>query len=538
MTKPRDLATLGGGFTQSGTGAIQRTVENKLKDTVSVKDFGAVGDGVTDDTAAFLAAIATIPSASSITISANGTPSAASVQTIEIPAGLYKITQTLLFTDKAPCVIKGCGFKILNGAAPTNLLWYGSSSQPMIKIDGGIGVCLNNIRFIGRGIAGYGLLLTRSNASYGRGGCEHSNLSITGCTIAGIQIGLADYPNLDQTDNVLFTNTAIHGCYDGLVSANQNNLNIEFVNLSIAASYPPTGITPRRGISLLEGGITVRGYYCGGFIGQDFSDYCVYLENAYINIIGGYTETEKFLKASSATIKGQIVTSTVVGFNHYQATVTGGVGGIDWNQAGNTLTWIGGRACQNIVEGANSGGIYFTNTRFNNVPAWTGKTAKSAAVNCNVIRTSNPSEAYTMNWQGLGGTSSCNTARDYWISNNLQLRDSNFFGYTTGDSAGIRIVDGSIKMYQALGSSGPAYNSNYSSFTQFFDAGYSATSGVGRYIGDGDNKFKWQAAAPVAGSWTKGDIVYNLLPASGGYVGWVCTVSGTPGTWKTFGLIS
>jgi len=45
MTKPRDLATLGGGFTQSGTGAIQRTVENKLKDTVSVKDFGAVGDG-------------------------------------------------------------------------------------------------------------------------------------------------------------------------------------------------------------------------------------------------------------------------------------------------------------------------------------------------------------------------------------------------------------------------------------------------------------------------------------------------------------
>jgi len=50
MTKPRDLADLGGGFVQTGTGAVQRQVEEKLKDTVSVRDFGAVGDGVADAT--------------------------------------------------------------------------------------------------------------------------------------------------------------------------------------------------------------------------------------------------------------------------------------------------------------------------------------------------------------------------------------------------------------------------------------------------------------------------------------------------------
>ena len=39
-------------YNQGGTGASSRTVENKLQESVSVEDFGAVGDGVTDDTAA------------------------------------------------------------------------------------------------------------------------------------------------------------------------------------------------------------------------------------------------------------------------------------------------------------------------------------------------------------------------------------------------------------------------------------------------------------------------------------------------------
>jgi hypothetical protein len=45
-------------------------------------------------------------------------------------------------------------------------------------------------------------------------------------------------------------------------------------------------------------------------------------------------------------------------------------------------------------------------------------------------------------------------------------------------------------------------------------------------------------ATPALGTWAQGSFVINPLPASAGYFGATCTVSGTPGTWRTYGLIS
>ncbi|UOF80255.1 tail spike protein [Caudoviricetes sp.] len=59
ITSAVNLPFTGTTYTAPFTGSVTRTSTSKWSDTVSVKDFGAVGNGTTDDTAAILAAIAT-----------------------------------------------------------------------------------------------------------------------------------------------------------------------------------------------------------------------------------------------------------------------------------------------------------------------------------------------------------------------------------------------------------------------------------------------------------------------------------------------
>lgn len=59
-------------FLQAGTGAVNRTVQSKLRERVNVRDFGAVLDGTTDDLAAFNAAIQSVASGQAIDIEVDG----------------------------------------------------------------------------------------------------------------------------------------------------------------------------------------------------------------------------------------------------------------------------------------------------------------------------------------------------------------------------------------------------------------------------------------------------------------------------------
>jgi hypothetical protein len=90
-------------FLQAGTGATQRTALAKLRDTVSVKDFGAVGDGVADDTAAIQAAI-------DYAISIGG-------QTVACGGLTYKTTGPIIVKDDAKLDLQGGKIlSVLSGA--------------------------------------------------------------------------------------------------------------------------------------------------------------------------------------------------------------------------------------------------------------------------------------------------------------------------------------------------------------------------------------------------------------------------------------
>jgi Pectate lyase superfamily protein len=87
-------------FLQAGTGAVSRSVQAKLRDVVSLDDFGATGDGVTDDAAAIMAAHDSLPSTGGMIVA---------------PRGIYRHASALTFSKRIKLV--GEGTHYVNGSA-------------------------------------------------------------------------------------------------------------------------------------------------------------------------------------------------------------------------------------------------------------------------------------------------------------------------------------------------------------------------------------------------------------------------------------
>jgi hypothetical protein len=123
-------------FLQAGTGAVTRTALSKMREIVSVTDFGAVGDGVTNDSVAFQNAINSIANAQS--------------GIINVPQGTFYIGTSLNLASNLQIIGAGKGVTTLKGApriAPngntssSNILTGTSVTNVVLKdmtFDGGI----------------------------------------------------------------------------------------------------------------------------------------------------------------------------------------------------------------------------------------------------------------------------------------------------------------------------------------------------------------------------------------------------------------
>lgn len=139
------------GYINSGTGAVARTVQDRLRDYISVKDFGAIGNGTANDVTAIQAAIdaaaARPPSGGS---SGLGGISGA---TVYFPSGVYRINSGITIPD---------GVKLVgSGERATVIKYYGSGSAvsnptPGTRI-GKIGIMEMTIKDEGTGTVGLDL---------------------------------------------------------------------------------------------------------------------------------------------------------------------------------------------------------------------------------------------------------------------------------------------------------------------------------------------------------------------------------------------
>jgi hypothetical protein len=96
-------------YTPAGTGAVATNVQDKLRDHLSVLDFGATGDGVTDDTTAVKAAI---------------TEALASGKPLYFPVGTYNLSTWTykLCTSKLHIFGDGAGRTIIKGEGTQNFI--------------------------------------------------------------------------------------------------------------------------------------------------------------------------------------------------------------------------------------------------------------------------------------------------------------------------------------------------------------------------------------------------------------------------------
>ena len=249
-------------YNEGGAGAVTRTVQAKLQETVSVKDFGAIGDGITDDTAAIQAALA-------------------ASYNVVVPTGSYLISSTIAIPIKTRLFFQGGSANQTSVTPSAYFIKKSTMTTVGITIDdeaimeGGGLVCQSGNTGDGIQIIGNGSVLKYSFVNFAGG--------------VGLRVGTASGKNCNvfELNHVNSFENGSHGIYihDGTASEGAN-ANAGALYSCIASSNAGNGIHLGHAwwvtvINSLTEINTGWGLYLSGTANN------TYPECRYANIIGG-----------------------------------------------------------------------------------------------------------------------------------------------------------------------------------------------------------------------------------------------------------
>lgn len=199
----------------SSSNANIRTTKGNFNVILNVKDFGALGDGSTNDTVAIVAAIVALPSTNAV---------------LYFPAGTY-VTDTMVINGKTGLTIFGDGngssniknrtggvvaaITVSTGVTIRNLTFDGNCSvrtagQTAITLD-----VANNLIFTNNTIKNAG----QYNILVGGGSTQNTNVNITNNVLLG---GYADGINLQYVSKFVVANNTIDGVDDDCIAIGYN----------------------------------------------------------------------------------------------------------------------------------------------------------------------------------------------------------------------------------------------------------------------------------------------------------------------------
>jgi hypothetical protein len=317
-------------FLQSGTGAVTRTVQSKERDVVSVKDFGAVGNGIANDTAAIQAAITY---ALSTTYGGN----------VRFPIGSYLVSSEIQIPKtpgKVINIIFDYGAVVTNAVSYTGFLFYvGSSSVP----GGGSGVTFSGLSVVGNtGCKG----LRLENANITRFiNCRFSLMDLSvqmassyavtfeGCLFESIQsycIYSTTSAHHTLITNTNFYSTGIAGTYTILFAGSTDNLIIRDSDAETGWCF--LGMT--GGSSLTFEGNYVE-YFTNTPLYSSATIYGVSIANNWIALSGNLTlgniEGGQYKNNASYTQTVSVNAATVNNLEWSGNTLLGGGGSLQYS---------------------------------------------------------------------------------------------------------------------------------------------------------------------------------------------------------------